>query len=194
MDTQNLKQVTLSQYNYGAIQFIDDVVVARSIFFSLVHKQVCLPLMKKEVSIPWIKLNFRVIFRRVPKKKRIHISLEDSIFEKITRISRGNPGVAIHLWESNLKDNTISLNSITDTSRTIDLDISESFLLMIILSMKSLHKKDLATIAGSEMDIRQVLNRLVQQGLVSDDAGYYSIPPFALGPIIEYLKKTRRLW
>jgi hypothetical protein len=163
-------------------------------FYSLVHKQVRLPLTDTEVSVPWIKLNFTVMLRRLPRKKRIQISIEDVIFEKINRIARGNPGVAILLWESSLKDNTISLNAITETPYSIDLDTCESFILTIILSMKSLHEKDLAAIAGSEMDIRRVLYRLVQQGLVRDDAGYYSIPPFALGPVIEYLKKTRRLW
>jgi hypothetical protein len=194
MDTPILKQAILSRHKPGEIRFLDDGATERSMFYSLVHKQVRLPLTDTEVSVPWIKLNFTVMLRRLPRKKRIQISIEDVIFEKINRIARGNPGVAILLWESSLKDNTISLNAITETPYSIDLDTCESFILTIILSMKSLHEKDLAAIAGSEMDIRRVLYRLVQQGLVRDDAGYYSIPPFALGPVIEYLKKTRRLW
>ncbi|HKL97667.1 MAG TPA: hypothetical protein VJ857_03260, partial [Methanocorpusculum sp.] len=153
-----------------------------------------LPLRKNEVSVPWIKLNFTVMFGRIPRKKRIQASIEDLVFEKINRISRGNPGVAIHLWESSLKDNAISLNAITDKPYSIDLNTSESFLLTIILSMKSLHEKELAAIIGSEMDVRRALYPLVLQGIVRDDAGYYSIPPSALGSVIEYLKKTRRLW
>jgi hypothetical protein len=194
METPILKQAILSRHKPGEIRFLDDGAAERSMFYSLVHKQVRLPLTDTEVSVPWIKLNFTVMLRRLPRKKRIQISIEDVIFEKINRIARGNPGVAILLWESSLKDNTISLNAITETPYSIDLDTNESFILTIILSMKSLHEKDLAAIAGSEMDIRRVLYRLVQQGLVRDDAGYYSIPPFALGPVIEYLKKTRRLW
>jgi hypothetical protein len=150
--------------------------------------------MKREVSIPWIKLNFTVMLRGLPRKKRIQVSIEDVIFEKIKRIARGNPGVAILLWESSLKENTMSLAAINETPYAIDLDTNESFILTIILSMKSLHEKDLTVIAGPEMNIPRVLYRLVQQGLVRDDKGYYSIPPFALGPAIEYLKKTRRLW
>lgn len=194
MDTPVLKQVILSRHKPGEIRFLDDGAAERSMFYSLIHKRVRLPLMADEISIPWIKLNFTVMLRRLPRKNRIQVSLEDVIFEKINRIARGNPGVAILLWESSLKENTISLASIRETPYAIDLDTNESFILTIILSMKSLHEKDLTAIAGSEMDIRRVLYRLVQQGLVRDDAGYYSIPPFALGPVIEYLKKTRRLW
>lgn len=194
MDTPVLKQVILSKYKPGEIRFLDEGALERSMFYSLIHKNVRLPLTDTEVSIPWIKLNFTVMLRRLPRKNRVQISIEDVIFEKINRIARGNPGVAILLWESSLKDNAISLSAITETPYSIDLDTNESFILSIILSMKSLHEKDLKAIAGSEMDIRRVLYRLVQQGLLRDDAGYFSIPPFALGPVIEYMKRTRRLW
>lgn len=194
MDTPVLKQVIISRHKPGEIRFLDDGAAERSMFYSLIHQKVRLPLMGREIAIPWIKLNVTVMLRRLPRKNRIQISIEDVIFEKINRIARGNPGVAILLWESALKENTISLSAITETPFSLDLDTNESFILTIILSMKSLHQKDLTAIAGSEMDIRRVLYRLVQQGVVTENAGYYSIPPFALGPVIEYLKKTRRLW
>ncbi|MDO9523203.1 MAG: hypothetical protein Q7J08_05760 [Methanocorpusculum sp.] len=194
MDTPVLKEMILSRHKPGEIQFINDGVAERSMFFSLVHKQVRLPFKGSEVSIPWIKLNFTFMFRRLPRKKRIQMSIEDLIFEKIKRISRGNPGVSLILWESSLKDNTISLNAITETTYSINLDTSESFILTIILSMKSLREEDLIAIVGSEMDIRRVLYRLVQEELVGNDDGHYSIPAFALEPVAEYLKKTRRLW
>ncbi|HKM41274.1 MAG TPA: hypothetical protein VJY43_01765 [Methanocorpusculum sp.] len=194
MDTPVLKQMILSRYKPGEIQYLNDGVPERSFFFSRVHKQIRLPLKDAEISIPWIKLNFTLMFHRLPRKKRIQRSIEDLIFEKIHRISRGNPGVAIHLWESSLKDNTISLNAITETPYSINLDTSESFILTIILSMKSLQEVDLISIFGSEVDIRRVLYRLVQEGLLRNDDGYYSVPAFALGPVAEYLKKTLRLW
>jgi len=194
MDAPELKQMILSRHKPGEIRFVNDGAAERSMFFSLVHKQVRLPLKGAEVSVPWIKLNFTFMLRRLPRKKRIQISIEDLIFEKINRISRGNPGVAVLLWESSLSDNVISLNSINETTYSIDLDTSESFILTIILSMKSLQEDDLIAIVGSEMDIRRVLYRLVQEGLVRNDDGYYSISAFALQPVAEYLKKTRRLW
>ena len=194
MDAPELKQMILSRHKPGEIRFVNDGAAERSMFFSLVHKQVRLPLKGAEVSVPWIKLNFTFMLRRLPRKKRIQISIEDLIFEKINRISRGNPGVAVLLWESSLSDNVISLNSINETTYSIDLDTSESFILTIILSMKSLQEEDLIAIVGSEMDIRRVLYRLVQEGLVRNDDGYYSISAFALQPVAEYLKKTRRLW
>ncbi|MDO8872846.1 MAG: ATP-binding protein [Methanoregula sp.] len=194
MDAPLLKQVILSRYKSGEIRFVDGGADERAMFFSVIHQSVRLPFTATEISVPWIKLNFILILHGLPRKKRVQISIEDVIFEKINRIARGNPGVAILLWNASLKDNAISLSAITVSSYSISLDPDESFILSVILSMESLHAKDLSAIAGSEMDIERVLYRLIQQGLVRDDTGYYSIMPFALGPVTEYLKKTRRLW
>jgi hypothetical protein len=144
--------------------------------------------------VPWIKLNFTVMLHKLPHNKRVQISIDDVIFEKINRIAQGNPGVAILLWDKSLKDNVISLSAINETEYSISLDTNESYILSVILSMESLHAKDLTAIAGTEMNIERVLYRLVQQGLIREDAGYYRIEPFALGPVTDYLKKTRRLW
>jgi hypothetical protein len=134
------------------------------------------------------------MLHKLPHNKRVQISIDDVIFEKINRIAQGNPGVAILLWDTSLKDNTVTLNAITETPYSISLDTNESFILSVILSMECLHAKDLLAMAGSEMDIEQVLYRLLQHGLVMNSSGYYSIVPFALVPVTDYLKKTRRLW
>jgi hypothetical protein len=194
MDTPVIKQLIMTRHKSGEIRFVDEGTADRSIFFSVIHRTVHLPFMAKEISIPWIKLNFTVMLYKLPRKKRVQISLEDIIFEKINRIAQGNPGVAILLWDRSLKDNAISLSAIAETVYSISLDTNESFILSVILSMGSLHAKDLSAIAGCEMDIDRVLYRLVQQGLIREDAGYYRVEPFALGPVTDYLKKTRRLW
>lgn len=194
MDTPVIKQLILTRHTSGEVRFVDEGTAERSMFFSMIHRTVHLPFMAKEISVPWIKLNFTVMLHKLPRKKRVQISLEDIIFEKIKRIAHGNPGVAILLWDMSLKDNAISLSAINETVYSISLDTNESFILSVILSMESLQAKDLSAIAGSDMNIERVLYRLVQQGLIRDNMGYYSILPFALGPVTDYLKKTRRLW
>jgi len=194
MDTPVLKSVIMSRYKRGDIRFVDEGVAERSMFYSVIHRSIRLPLTATEISIPWLKLNFTVMLHKLPRKKRVQISIEDIIFEKINRIADGNPGVAILLWHRSLKDNTLTLRAITETPYSISLDTNESFILSVILSMESLHGKDLSAIAGYEMDVERVLYRLVQQGLIIDRDGYYSVEPFALGPVTDYLKKTRRLW
>ncbi len=194
MDTPVLKSVIMSRYKHGDIRFVDEGIAERSMFYSVIHRTIRLPLTTTEISIPWLKLNFTVMLHRLPRKKRVQISIEDVIFEKINRIADGNPGVALLLWNRSLDDKKLSLSAINETPFSISLDTNESFILSVILSMESLHAKDLSAIAGSEMDIDRVLYRLVQQELVRDNAGYYSIEPFALGSVTDYLKKTRRLW
>ena len=194
IDTPVLKQMILTRHKSGEIRFVDEGTAGGSMFFSVIHRMVRLPFTETDISIPWIKMNFTVMLHRLPRKKRVQISIEDVIFEKINRIADGNPGVAILLWDTSLKDNTISLSAITETPYFISLDTNESFILSVILSMESLHAKDLSAIAAGEIDIERVLYRLVQQDLVIDSAGYYSIAPFALRPVTDYLRKTRRLW
>ncbi|MBN1167528.1 MAG: ATP-binding protein [Methanospirillaceae archaeon] len=194
MDTPVLKQVILSKYKKEEIRFLDDGATERSMFYSKIHKDVSLPFYKEKISIPWIKLNFSLIFWQAPRKNRVQISVEDVIFEKINRIARGNPGVGILLWEEAFKRREISIGSIPEYAYFISLDINESFILFIILSMECIHEIDLKDVAGSEIDIAQTLYRLVQQDLVIETNGYYRISPFALGPVIDYLKKNRRLW
>jgi hypothetical protein len=163
-------------------------------FFSIIHVPVRLPLAGIEATIPWVKLNFTVMLSKLPRKERIHVSIEDIIFEKINRMADGNPGVAILIWENSLKDNRISLGMIQEPACALSLDINESFILSIILSLKSVHYRDLLGIAGCEIDIDQVLYRLIQQGLVLEKDGYYHISPLFLKCSVDYLRRTRRLW
>ncbi len=146
MDTPVLKQMILTRHKSGEIRFVDEGTAERSIFFSVIHRTVRLPFTTTDISIPWIKLNFTVMLSGISRKKRVQISYEDIIFEKIYRIARGNPGVANLLWDTSLKDNTISLSAINETSFSISLDTNESFILSVILSMESLHAKDLFAI------------------------------------------------
>lgn len=194
MDTPMLKEVILGRHKPGEITFLDEGIAERSMFFSIIHPKIRLPFKENEVTVPWIKLNFTVMIRKLPHHKRVVISVEDIIFEKINRIAGGNLGVAILLWDESLRDNTITYSAIKERSYSISLNTNESFILATIVSMETLHENDLAAIAGSEMDFKKIVYRLVQQGLVRDSSGYYSIEPFALVPVIDYLKKTRRLW
>ena len=194
MDMPVIKQLILSRYKPRSIRFADEGTTERSMFFSIIHHKVRLPFLATELTIPWIKLNFTVMFSKLPRKKRIQVSIEDVIFEKINRIADGNPGVAILLWESCLVDNTITLSAIRENTCALSLDVNESFILSIILSMKSIHYNDLSAIAGGEININQVVYRLFQQGLVQENDGNFKISPLLLKCVTDYLRKTRRLW
>jgi hypothetical protein len=194
MDTPVIKEVILSRYKPGEIQFVDEGTAQRSMFYSIIHFPIRLPLTGIDITIPWIKLNFTVMLSKLPRKKRIQVSIEDIIFEKINRMADGNPGVAILIWETSLEDSSISLSMIQETPCVISLDINDSFILSIIISLKSVHYHDLIAIAGSEIDIDQVLYRLSQQGLVQEKDGYHHISPLYLKCAVDYLRRTRRLW
>ncbi len=194
MDMPIIRQLILSRCQPGDIQFINEGTTERSMFYSIIHRPARMPFRTTDIQIPWIKLNFSVVFSRMAGKNRVQVSIEDMIFEKINRIAKGNPGVAINLWDSCVKENAISLSAIHESECTLSLDVNESFLLSFILSMRSLHYKDISAIAGRETDIDRVLYRLLQQGLVQENSGFYSISPLLLNCVVEYLRKNRRVW
>lgn len=194
MDMPIIRQVILSLYRPGDVQFIDEGTTERAMFYSVIHRPFRMPFGTTDIQLPWIKLNFSVVFSRWAGKKRIQASIEDMIFEKINRIAKGNPGIAIHLWDSSVKENAISLSAIHESECTLSLDINESFILSFILSMRSLHYKDISAIAGREIDIDRVLFRLLQQDLIQENDGFYSISPLLLNCVVEYLRKNRRVW
>ncbi len=194
LDMPVIKKIILSHYKPGEIRFVDEGTTDRSMFYSVIHRTIKIPFVTPSLTIPWLKPNFTVMVSKLPRKKRVQVSVEDVIFEKINRLADGNPGVAILLWENSLEDKSITLSAIQETVCPLSLDINESFILSVILSMKSLHYHDLSTIAGSEMHIDQVLYRLLQQGFIQEKDGYYRISPLHLKCVADFLRKTKRVW
>jgi hypothetical protein len=119
---------------------------------------------------------------------------EDTAFDRIIRIADGNYGVAERIWERSLDGNTLRVAEIPEIPCAINLDINESFLLTAILSMESVSMVDLAEIAGPEINLKQTLFRLTNQGLVTEKKGYFEIKPEALSGVKGYLRRIRMVW
>jgi len=131
-------------------------------------------------------------FRLLKKEERIGI--EDIIFEKIRRISNGNPGVAKIIWQKSLEYPIIKPSKIKDESIDIDLNYKESFVLFLIISMKSINNDELSEILGQDFQVDKIIFRLSNQGLIAVDDISYNIKPEALKSIVEFLKKLRLVW
>ena len=167
IDSKTLKPLIMSRYT-AEIEFIGDVTPIEEPLISAHHRTVTLPFSKKTFTIP------------VPHLREgrgggdgIHPKdAEEAAFDKIVRIADGNYGVAERLWDTSLDGKTIRVADIPGVPCTIKLDINESFLLMIILSMESISMVDLAEIAGPEINLKQALFRLTNQGLVVEAVSY----------------------
>lgn len=180
-----LKDLVRSRYQ-GEIVYIDDTPLEERRILRIRHRKTVIPFSTRSFDLPYPEFTLGG-----PDERK---SPEEVALGKIVRIADGNPGIALKIWERTLENNTLKVSAIPDLPCSIELDINESFLLAIILSMESIKLIDLAEIAGPEIDIEQTLYRLLNQGLVEEERGFYHIRPVALNCTIAYLKKKRVVW
>jgi hypothetical protein len=115
-------------------------------------------------------------------------------FEKITRLSHGNPGVALDLWQQAYHDGAVRVSEISVPDYEVDLSPDEAFVTGNILMMKSLTDDDLMKIVIGHLRMDRILYVLRNRGLIRKVADRYSVEPAALYEIIESLKKSRQVW
>jgi hypothetical protein len=187
-----LKELILSGYKEGELEFIDDVTPEAKRVINVVRYPVTLKRPGKSFDIPFFKLDLARLRFRLSRKEEER-KAEDIVFEMINRIANGNPGVAKVIWAKSLEYPSIKPSSVREPSFKIDLDYTESFILYIILSMESITDEELAEITG-EMKVDQILYRLAQQGLITVEYGFYKIRPEAVNSVVTYLKKSRVIW
>ncbi|KQC05593.1 MAG: hypothetical protein APR53_02140 [Methanoculleus sp. SDB] len=189
MDVPMLKSIILGQYS-GEIQFVDDTPRVEKRFISVTWKEA--EILKRTVRYPYFGIHPEYLGRSAGTYDSV--AAEDIIFRRIQKISEGNLGIALKIWENSFSYPHIRASSIPDAQCIIDLTVNEAFLLLIILSMDSIHTDDLREIAGPEMEIEKVLYRLHNLGLVEEKDGLYTVQPEALNCSAVYLKRMRMVW
>jgi len=188
-----IKECILSRYKEKEIKFEEDVEFEKEKVIESRKYQVSIKPLEKPINIPYFRINYGLLKIRLLKKEE-KFAIEDIIFEKIHRISNGNPGVTKILWQRSLEYPTIKPSKIKEESFNIDLDYNESFVLNIILSMKYIRKEDLSEIVGHDFQIEKIIFLLSKQGLISIEDGVCGVKPIALKSIAEFLKKLRLVW
>ncbi|MCD1295279.1 hypothetical protein CUJ83_09735 [Methanocella sp. CWC-04] len=184
-----IKQLIMSRYQPDEVKFIEDVEARNKPLIHFYMKNVKIGPFTIDMPIPEINYkNFEGLYR----KKEI-VAPEDVVFKKTYNVSFGNPGTAVVIWNRSLEATTIKSSKIEEPIFNIDIDYSESFILSIILSMKTVSREDLKGIAGSREDIDKILYRLMTQGLITQDKDTYSITSEALYSIVAYLRKSRQV-
>lgn len=192
IDSKTLKNLILSRYTDG-IEFVEEAPSPEDTLQNGGRREVNLPCFGKKWS-----LTLPRIFGTETGRNGIsgvhQGDPEDTAFERIIRIADGNYGVAERIWERSLDGNILRVTDIPEITCAINLDINESFLLTAILSMESVSLVDLAEIAGPEINLKQTLFRLTNQGLVTENKGYFEITPESLSCVKGYLKRIRMVW
>lgn len=188
-----IKESILSGYKKDEIIFVRDVEFEKEKIINFMKYPVSIKSWKKTINLPYFKINYNFLKLRLLKKDE-SIASEDIIFEKIHRVSNGNPGVAKIVWQNSLEYPTIKPGRVKDESFDVELDYNEAFILNLILSMKSIKNRDLSEIFGPDFQIEKIIFQLSKQRLIKTEDGSCIIRPEALKSIVEFLKKSGLVW
>lgn len=112
------------------------------------------------------------------------------VFEKLRRAANGNPGVALAVWESSVRDNEIAPGYIESPSLP-SIDDTEAFLLWTVVTTESV---GLEALDDRHEEARAALQSLADAGLVAVSDGTVSVAPETLPLAVEALERRRLLW
>jgi hypothetical protein len=191
MTADEIQEMLLSGYEEGELTFLEEErgdEEERKILNRAGYKKA---LMGHSLEIPYPVVDVRSIRSRLDRSEKK--SPEEVFFEKLARISDGNPGVAELLWKEAL-DYPEVRNALKDPP-SIDLNREESFALSIVLSMGSAKLAYLSEVLGPlGISAQNIANLLEERGLVSIDGEVASMRAEALKSSLEHLRRLRLVW
>jgi len=191
MGANEIREMLLSGYEEGELIFVEEVAAKAEelrIFHRSIYKKT---LMGHSLEIPYPVIEMRSIRSHLTRSEKK--SPEEIFFDKLARISDGNPSVAEHLWKKAL-DYPKVMDTLKDPP-SIDLDYDESFALAIVLSMGSIEAEDLSEILGPlDLSAERIATLLEERGLVSIDGKVVWVRAEALKSVVEHLRRLRLVW
>jgi hypothetical protein len=154
-----------------------------------------------EVARREVSLGSRALSVPVPTPNPAYLTtwfdddgIDDVVFEKIRRVSHGNPGIATELWADSVADGEISPGEVEDPIGTLEVaDDDTAFLLWLVVANEAVARDALATVLG-DVPVDKELQRFVTQGVLTVDGGDVSLEPVGLHPAVQALKRRRLVW
>jgi|GEM_PF-147820 len=120
--------------------------------------------------------------------------IEAVTFEKLRRVSVGNPGVAIAVWEESVTDGEIAPGYIEAFETALALDDDAASLLWTLVAQESVGIDRLSALFARR-PVEATVQKLVERGFVTvDDDDRVTVPPRALHPAVVALERRGMLW
>lgn len=123
-------------------------------------------------------------------------SIEAVVYEKLRRVSHGNPGIATTVWEHSVRETDdgaeIAPGYIEDPVTQLDrIDEPKAFLLLLVVSMESVRRATLEEVLDAPVDTD--LQALASEGVVSVTDDRVRLEPVGLHPAVDSLRRRRML-
>lgn len=190
MSADEIREMLLSSYEEDELTFLQEEIAEgeQKILGWHLYKRTLAGI---NLNIPLPEIDVELIRSRLDRTEKK--SAEDIFFERLGRISDGNPGVAEQLWKDALAYPEVR-NDLKEPNQ-IDLDRDGSFALGIILFMKSVEMEYLSDVLEAlDLSAENIANRLEDRGLVKIDGEVVTLRVEALKGIAEHLKRLRLVW
>jgi len=119
--------------------------------------------------------------------------IEAVTFEKLRRVSAGNPGVALAVWEESVTDGQIAPGYIEAFATDLGLDDDAATLLWTVVAQESVGIDRLSALFDRQ-PVEATVQKLVERGFVTVDDDCVTVPPRALHPAVVALERRGMLW
>lgn len=148
---------------------------------------------ERSVSLPTPELNVEYLTSRTLSRDDDVQDTQAVVFDKIARLSNGNPGVATTVWERSLRDGEIAPAYVDALDIDLDVDDDEAFVLEVLLAKDRLSLSALSSVLD-QLPVDRLVQSLAEQGLVLVEDDVVSVEPEALNAVDSYLKGRRLVW
>jgi len=120
-------------------------------------------------------------------------SVEAVVFEKLRRVSNGNPGVAMAVWKESVRDGEIAPGYVKAFDTDLALDDDAAAVLWSVLAAERVGVARLSALFP-ERPVEAVLQNLAERGLVTVADGVVAVAPRALHLAVAALERRNMIW
>lgn len=145
---------------------------------------------ERRLDVPVPELNLEYLASR---SNTAADDTEAVVFQKLTALSKGNPGVARVLWERSVRDGEIAPAYVREVEGTVDADDETAFLLSLVLSNEAIGRTTLEEVV-SDGAVDRALQSLVEQNLVTVEGDRATLVPERFHAAVDHLRGRRLLW
>jgi hypothetical protein len=145
----------------------------------------------RRLSIPMPELNLEYITSRSNSDR--YSDLQAVVFEKLTYLSDGNPGVAGRLWERSVRDGEIAPAYVEEIDETLVIDDDEAFLLELVLAKGEMSIAALEDVLVN-VPVQRSLGTLADKNVLSVSDGTVGLVPERLYATAEHLRGRQLIW
>lgn len=187
-----LKEFILSSYE-GSIFYLIDVPVPKRMIMLHRQKKIHIPLTSISVTIPYFSVNLTLLSAMIRGKSQ-EAEADNLIFERLSQVSNGNPGIARQIWERSLGGWEIRMSALTQPKIQGIGDPDTAYLLALLLSYEKIHIRDIRSVVPEDIVPEKILSELEDAGFIDEKDGWYSVKLTAISDITREMKRVRMVW